>query len=191
MSPIKIFGFAGSTYVQTARWACIEKGVEHELLPLAFRTESHAERHPFLKMPAMEHEGVRLFETLAIVAYVDGLSSKLPLVPSSAEDRARALQWVSASIDYLYRDLVGALLSETVPDAHAKLIERDLDLLEEALRAHEQLAGAQLSVADLFVAPMVNFALAKEAKGTQAKREHLMRWLTGLRARSGFASTQS
>jgi len=52
MRQIELFGFAGSTYVRTARMVCEEKNIDYRLRPLEFRQESHRALHRFLRMPA-------------------------------------------------------------------------------------------------------------------------------------------
>jgi glutathione S-transferase len=187
MSPITLFGFPGSTYVRTARMACVEKGVPHTVAPLEFRAESHRALHPYLKMPAMDHDGFRLFETLAIVTYVDALDARTPLLPSDARARARSMQWVSAAVDYFYGDLVRVLLEDTLAEGAAQKIARDLDVVDRALAENDFFAGDRPSIADLFVAPMVAFAAGK-GHGPE-KRQHLARWLEAVSSRPSFTET--
>ena len=69
-----VYGPAGSTYVWSARLALAEKGVAHELVEVGFgqhREEPHLSRHPFAKLPAFEHDGFALYETQAILRYID------------------------------------------------------------------------------------------------------------------------
>lgn len=189
MNPIKIFGFAGSTYVRTARAICVEKGLAHELVALEFRAESHRARHPFLKMPAIDHQGHRLFETLAIGTYLDSLKARPALQPSSAIERATMMQWISVANDYLYRDLVGALLEDVVPEGAAAAVARDLDILDERLARSTYLVGDAISLADLFVAPMVAFAESKGPQFGPGQRSALRRWLTNMASRESFTAT--
>ncbi len=69
-----VYGPAMSTYVWSARLALAEKGVTHELVDVPFgthRAEPHLSRQPFAKVPAFEHDGFALYETQAIMRYVD------------------------------------------------------------------------------------------------------------------------
>lgn len=188
MTPIKIFGFAGSTYVRTARIVCAEKGVPHQLVAIEFGAESHAARHPFLKMPAMEHEGVRLFETLAIATYVDGLSGR-SLRPVALRDQALMMQWISVAIDYVYDHLVSSLLADRLPEGAREKLSKTLDVLDEGLRSSEFFAGMELSLADLFLAPMVEFGAQRHTDWAMGKRNHLERWLSKMQCRSSLTET--
>lgn len=189
MNPIKIFGFAGSTYVRTARVICVEKGLPYELVPLEFRAESHRARHPFLKMPAIEHEGHSFFETLAIGTYLDNLNATPPLQPASPAQRAAMMQWISVAIDYLYRDIVGALIADTIAQGAAEAAAQDLEILEQRLAKSAYLAGDAISLADLFVAPMVAFAESKDSRFAPGERVALKRWLANMTSRESFKAT--
>lgn len=189
MKPVTIFGFAGSTYTRTARMVCLEKAVPHELAPLEFGAESHRARHPFLKMPALEHDGVRLFETLAITSYVDAIGAGAALRPGRGKAEAVMLQWISVAIDYLYPDLVGALLDSKPPESTSK-ITGAMDVLDVGLRATPFLAGDALSLADLFIVPMIGFAIEKTGIEPGPRRALLNWWETASK-RPSYRETAS
>ncbi|MCG8422050.1 MAG: glutathione S-transferase N-terminal domain-containing protein [Proteobacteria bacterium] len=46
MSQLILFGPPQSSYVRTARWACAEKGVDHELRPVELGSDDHRRLHP-------------------------------------------------------------------------------------------------------------------------------------------------
>ena len=71
MSNVKIYGPAPSSYVRTTRMALVEKGVDYELLPIEFGSDAHRALHPYAKVPILEHGDVRLYETQAILRYID------------------------------------------------------------------------------------------------------------------------
>ena len=71
MPDIVVYGFALSTYVRSARLALEEKGVGYEMAPIEFGSKELLDLHPFGKIPAFAHGDVRLYETSAIVRYVD------------------------------------------------------------------------------------------------------------------------
>ncbi|HSR73041.1 MAG TPA: glutathione S-transferase N-terminal domain-containing protein, partial [Kiloniellales bacterium] len=71
-----VYGPGFSTYTRSARLALEEKAVAYHLeeiniLEGAGQTPEHLARQPFGKVPAFEHDGFRLYETAAIMRYVD------------------------------------------------------------------------------------------------------------------------
>ena len=193
MSTLKIHGFPQSTYVRTACMAAREKGVDYEVVPLAFREPSHAALHPFLKMPAMENGPVTLFETLAIGGYIDEAFEGPALQPGDPVARAKMRQWVSAGIDYLYDDLVGAGLSgDDVSDEALEKADRALAILDAGLAETPYLAGITLSLADLLIAPMIAYGCAqgRAAEMVNAK-PRLAAWSDRMFQRDSFKATQA
>ncbi len=193
MSEITIYGFAGSTYVRTTRMACEEKGVAYSLEPVDYGADSHGKVHPFRRMPAMQNGSVKLFEALAIASYVDAVGDRAELQPSDPAGRARMLQWVSAVNDYVYPDVVRALLKEDGPTEEEFANARGrLEPFNAALSKSEWLAGEDLSLADLFLAPIDAFAEeALTATGSLDGLDGLAAWRERVRARPSFERTAS
>lgn len=192
MPTLEILGFAPSTYTRTARMICLEKGVSHSLEPLEFRAESHRALHPFLKMPVLRHGSLVLFETLAIAVYVDTAFPGPALQPADPEAQARMFGWISAQIDYLYPALVGELAKSETPAAEALAAARDcLAVFETALTANPYVAGDTLSLADLYLAPMIAFAEA-HTSGPEALRDMpgLAAWQKRIWDRPSFEATK-
>lgn len=183
MTNIHIFGFARSTYVQTVRLAALELNLPISLCPLAFRQPSHAALHPFLKMPAMQHGDISLFETLAITMYLSELGTTHRLVPGKLEYKCKMLGWVSAAIDYYYPALVAAAVEDTIDMEQCGNL---LGILDQTLAASPYLAGPELSLADLFLLPMVAF-IEKQAPCTGERPfKHLDNWLDTLKGKTGY-----
>jgi glutathione S-transferase len=73
MSNVTLFGFPRSTFVKVAGLILTARNVDYRFhdtedemyLPL------HLERHPFGRVPALQHDDFMLYETSAIAAYVD------------------------------------------------------------------------------------------------------------------------
>ena len=71
-----VYGADYSVYVRIVRLALHEKGVDYDLIPVDVFAEGgppawYFDFHPFGRIPAFEHEGLRLYETTAIARYVD------------------------------------------------------------------------------------------------------------------------
>ena len=159
MPDIEIHGFAQSSYVRTVRMVCVEKGVGHTLVPLAFRSDAHRALHPFLRMPAMRSGDVVLFESLAIAGYLDETCDGPALQPADPLGRARMLAWVTASMDYVHPTLLRPFLdADSLSPDQVAAARGHLEVVDKALAKGPFLLGDRPTLADLFLAPMIAFA---------------------------------
>src|ERR1700746_418505 len=95
MSGMIVHGIPGSPYVRAALLALEEKGAEYELAAMQFGTlkqQPHLSRHPFGRIPAFEHDGWMLYETQAIMRYVDAVVPGPRLQPEEPRAAARMNQ---------------------------------------------------------------------------------------------------
>jgi glutathione S-transferase len=99
MTAIKIHGVPPSTFTRTVRLACHEKGIDYELVP-TMPGEITA-LNPFRKIPAVSHGDLVLFETTAILRYLDRTFAGPKLWPDDSIGIALCDQWVSAVCDSL------------------------------------------------------------------------------------------
>lgn len=203
MTDVVLFGIDLSTYVRTARLAFAEKGVPYRLEPADLQAAAYRTRHPYARMPAMEHGAVRLFETAAITRYADEAFAGPALQPADPIGRARMTQWISAYNSYMVMTLGPRLVierfapkifnrptDETVIRDNLPALDRALDVLADALADSPYLAGTAPSLADLFVAPMLWYvAMTPEGMERLPKRPALARWLDAMMARPSFAAT--
>jgi glutathione S-transferase len=89
MSDMILWGFDGSTYVRTVKMVLAEKGAtEFKQVPLNVlagdpKTPEHRERHPFGKVPVLDHDGMRILETAAIARYLNDVLPGKSLIPST------------------------------------------------------------------------------------------------------------
>jgi glutathione S-transferase len=115
MSDITLWGFDGSTYVRTVKMLLALKGVtDFRQVPLNVlegepKQPEHLERHPFGKVPVLDHDGLRILETSAIVRYLNDVLPGPSLVPATPRDRARMDMVVGLTDSYGYGALVGGI----------------------------------------------------------------------------------
>lgn len=187
MASIIVYGFPGSTYVQIVRLVLTYKAVEFEFrdLETEMNTSAHRELHPFEYVPVLRHGDFTLYETSAIVGYIDEAFPAPRLTPQSIQQRAKMHQWISAVNSYFYPQIVyhlshersvfpalGIQPDERVVQAALPKIERALDVMEKALIAGQPfLIGDTVTIADLFMVPCLT-SLARTDEGRAILGRH-------------------
>jgi len=203
-----VYGPAGSTYVWSARLALAEKGVTHELVDMPFgahREEPHLARQPFAKVPAFEHDGFMLYETQAIMRYVDERFAGTPLQPEDVHQWSRMNQIIGIVDAYAWPSIAGAILFNRVlvprflggtPDEagitaalpRACLCLAEIDRLMENNRF---LAADFISLADLMVFPLFYyFSNVPDGRAPMAEHPKLQSWMHHMETRQSFQVTK-
>jgi glutathione S-transferase len=171
MSGITLWGFNGSTYVRTVKMLLAEKGVtDINQVPLNVlegepKSAAHLERHPFGKVPVLDHDGIRILETSAITRYLNDVLPGPSLIPASPKDRARMDMVIGLIDSYGYGALLGGVAAyHLFPDfvggkndaAREAGIETGKKVLEFAMQTKGTSAfiAGELSLADLYLAPI-------------------------------------
>jgi glutathione S-transferase len=210
MSAPIVFGASYSVYVRSVRLVLEEKGAAYRLIEVDVFAPGgppaeHLARQPFGRIPAFEHDGFRLYETGAIIRYIDEVIPGPQLRPKTAKARARVDQVISILDNYAYRPLVREIFVERVR-APAKGQEPNeaviasalmpaatcLQALEELMDGGPYLAGQDLTLADLHAAPMfVYFSMAREGSAMLSQREPLRRWWQRMSVRPSVVATRS
>jgi glutathione S-transferase len=206
---ISLFGADYSVYVRSARLALEEKGVAYELVPIDVFApggppDSFLKLNPFGKIPALQHGGLTLYETAAILRYVDEAFTGPPLQPEDASGRARMSQILSILDNHAYRTLVWDIYVERVanpkdgiPADEVRIASatgparKVLAALENLTEDGPFLLGDALTLADCHAAPMLTlFERAEEGRTLLKGAPKLSRWLEDFRQRAGFRTTE-
>lgn len=148
------------------RWALEEAGMSYQVRTVALgpeqRSPEHLARQPFGQAPAIEEDGLTLFESGAIALHIAGKSEAL--LPNDEAARARATAWLFAalnSVEIWIQELAGidlfhakeAWVKERRPRVEALVRDR-LTLLERALGGKDYLEG-RFTVGDLMMADVL------------------------------------
>jgi glutathione S-transferase len=209
MSEFIVYGVPGSPYVRSALLGLHEKQAPHRLaaLPASVRVThgpEHLQRHPFGRVPVLDHREFRLYETQAILRYLDTIFPSPALQPQEPRAAARMNQIVGILDWYVFPYISVGITAERVmshrfwnraPDegniAKALPLARVcIAELERLQGSAEFLAGDTLSIADLMVAPhLLFFRGTPEAEDLLGGRP-LDEWLTRMRARPSVQATE-
>jgi glutathione S-transferase len=196
MSAIKIHGVPPSTFTWTARLACHEKGIDYELVPTM--PSQIAPLNPFHKIPAITHGDLVLFETTAILRYLDRSFPGPKLWPEGSIDIARCDQWISAVCDHLVNSALRYMAARfgflPVPaEMQQKYLDRARDVLpafDRQLGQSRYLVGDSVTAADLFLAPLLSyFPDIAELHVIGDAAPNCKRWMREMAARPSFTAT--
>ena len=193
MSEVTLFGFPRSVYVQMAGIVLTHKEVSYAFhdLETEMNTPAHLALHPFERVPILRHGDFTVYETSAIVAYVDDAFDGPSLTPADPRGRALMNQWISAVNGYYYPYLIYhvshernvfpqlGIESDEKVVAHAMpKVEVGLQVLERQLaRSGAFLAGPELSLADYFMLPIIHaFGFAPEARERYPRLPAIAAW---------------
>jgi glutathione S-transferase len=202
-----VYGPAVSTYVWSTRLALAEKGVAHELVDVdfgAFREEPHVSRHPFGKVPAFEHNGFALYETQAILRYIDEGFPVAPLQPTDLHEFARMSQIMGIVDAYAYPAIIGVIIINRLraprlglpvdEAAVAAAVPRARLCLSEFARLMGErpfMAGERISLADLMVFPLLfYFRRVSEGVGSLGEHPTLASWMRRIEERQSVQVTK-
>jgi glutathione S-transferase len=172
MSDFVLWGFDGSTYVRTVKMVFSEKDfsdfeqVQLNVLEGDPKTPEHLLRHPFGKVPVLDHGETRLIETAAISRYINDILPGKSVVPTKVEDRARMDMTVGIVDSYAYGALLGGVAAyHLFPDfvggknekSRASGIETGRKTIEFAMntKGSSPFIAGDLSLADLYLAPII------------------------------------
>jgi glutathione S-transferase len=208
MASLVIFGPTYSTYLRTVRLACMAKGVEYKLTPvdlLSGETQqpAHAARHPFSKVPTIEHDGFALYETGAIVRYIDRAFPGPALQPQDPRQAARVDQVLSIIDSYGYGSIIGQLAwqrlvvpmtggtpDEGVVAAALPRVKLVLAEFERLAAGGSHLVGATASLADFYLGPIFAYLTGTpESAGLLADKPKLQAWWKAYSATPAMAAT--
>jgi len=187
-------GYRYSVYNRIARVALHEKGVAYdieEVDPFASNIPNDfLERQPFGRVPVLSHGTFDVYETSAIIRYVDVAFDGPSLVPSAPGPLARAAQVVSILDSYGYRPMVRQVFAHRVfrPASGERADEAEvlagLEASGTVLAALNTIAaerlvldGCSLTIADCHLAPMIAyFTQAPEGAEALSNQSALSEW---------------
>ena len=168
MSTVIVHGIPGSPYVRIPLLACEEKNAPYRLAAMAFgagvtKSPEHLARHPFGRIPAIEHGEFKLYEAQAIVRYLDQVFEGPSLTPADPRAQARMNQVMNIVDWYVMPSITSGIgFNRVVKPRFGMPVDEDavadavpmartcVSALEDILGANPYFAGEAVSLADLF-----------------------------------------
>lgn len=172
---LKIYGPIRSRAFRTV-WMAHELGIPYERIDVSlFGDDADAKKdwylaiNPNAKVPAIELDGFKLWESSAIHIYL-AKKYKSPLLPATLEGEAEMLKWAFWAVNEVEPKTVAIMWNRVVAppekrnEAAAKEAELGLQaplkVLEQQLGKNTYLLGSEFSMADFNVAAILYTAYA-------------------------------
>ncbi len=208
MSDLIIHGVPGSPYFRAAMLGLEEKRLPYvkAFMPLgAHRSAEGLQRHPFGRIPVLDHGDFRLYETQAILRYVDSLApTQTPLQPRDARAAARMNQIVGIVDCYVFPQISVKISAErfmsqqfwgraTDEQAVANAVPNARICVQELARLKGTapfLTGDSVSIADLMLAPHIAFFRGTPEGQMLLKGSGLDEWIDRMSARPSMQATE-
>jgi glutathione S-transferase len=161
-----------STFSRRVRIACIEKGIKVELVEVdmvarAHRSPAYLAMNPYGRVPTLEEDGFVLYESTAILEYLEATHPAPPLVPADTRGRALVAMHMklcdiqlarqTGTIIFPKRFLPKDRWDEAAMAQAKKEIDKHLEILETQLKGRQYLVGDRYSLVEVCYTPFVEF----------------------------------
>jgi len=199
---MKLYGMNVSSCTQKALTVFAEKGHEVELIEVNVlkgedKLPAHLALQPFGEIPVLEDDGFLLYESRAIIRYLDQRLPGPSLTPADLKQRALMEQWISVEQSYFSGPVYDLIRSGPVyqtiwqspaaanfpprPDettlARSRAeVTRVLDVVDRVLQKQDYLAGAMFSLAEVTWLPYLQYLLASPGAELLHARPHVAAW---------------
>lgn len=207
MEEFVVHSVPGSPYGRAVLVALEEKGVHYRLSavpPGTLKAAEHLARHPFGRVPVLDHGGFRVYECQAILRYIDRVCPQPALTPVNARDAGRMDQLMNINDWYLFQGvasvigfqrvvgpkLLGLKTDEAAISASLPKAEVVFGELAHQLGEKPYFVGPAVSLADILLSVHLDFlAATPEWETLAAPRANLRSWLQRMNSRPSMSAT--
>jgi glutathione S-transferase len=169
---IKLYYHPLSTFSRRVRIALAEKQIAYEAIVVDMAQREHKDAaylalNPYGRVPTLEEDGFVLYESTAILNYLDATRAEPPLVPSDLRQRALVdmhmklcdIQMTrhTGTIIFPKRFLPKEKWNEAAMAAAKAEIEAHLAIVERQLAGKQYLVSEQFTLADICYLPFLEF----------------------------------
>jgi glutathione S-transferase len=199
---MKVFGHPASTCTRKVLCTLFEKQAAFEYVIVDItkgeqKSAEHLARHPFGVVPAFDDGGFGLYESRAILRYLDAKLPGVTLTPSDLQARGLMEQWISVEQSYFSPPAMKAIMNiwfasmgGNPPDAEVVAAgvagaSKALDVVEASLGDRAFIAG-DFSLADICYAPYLQYLQDMGLGATLTDRPKVAAWWQRISARPSW-----
>ena len=169
---LKLHHHPFSTFSRRVRIALLEKNIPCELVEVdmmarAHRGPAYLALNPYGRVPTLQEDGFVLYESTAILEYLEATHPTPPLVPADARDRAHVVMHMklcdiqmarqTGTIIFPKRFLPKDRWDEAAMAQAKKEIEKHLEIVDSQLKGKDYLVGNRYSLVEVCYTPFVEF----------------------------------
>lgn len=144
---------------------------------------AHLAHQPFGQVPALEDDGLELYESRAMCRYINEKVNG-SLIPRDLKARARMEQWISVEssnftdpvMKFVFQHIFKREQTPEVLETAGQKLEATLGIMDKQLASHPFIAGDTFTLADICYMPYIEYAMNTPAKDIFAKHKHVTAW---------------
>ncbi len=195
MATLTVYGTPISTYVRTVRLLLERAGTDYTLKGVSiFNGESQSAdylaKNPFGKVPTLEVDGVLLYETNAIVEYLDAVVADHKFSPAEPLRQAQMRQIMGIIDSYLYPRAIGTIViqrlivpsqggttDEALVNSAVAPAKTAVEAIEALTLGTPYLLGNDIGIADFYLIPIfIYLSKTPEFAAITAQTPKLKAW---------------
>ncbi|NOX69889.1 MAG: glutathione S-transferase family protein [Gammaproteobacteria bacterium] len=168
-----LYWISGSPFAWRAMLVLEHKGIKYESQRLDASKEEQKTAeflaiNPRGKVPALRDKDTTIYESLAIMEYLERIKPEPNLFGSSASESAAVKQCICELDNYTLRALMGIVQpvlftdgTQALPDMKDAIVEshREFQFMEDRLASSDYLASDRLTAADFAFVPALEYVL--------------------------------
>jgi glutathione S-transferase len=203
---ITLYGIFGSPFVRAVRIALEEKHLPWVWSPFKLGDQTqqpYLSLHPFGKIPALADDGFALYETQAMLRYINSAAPEPALIPGGRQDAARMDQLLTILDCYCWLNVARPIgfnriiaprigvapdeqaIANAIPHAHTTLAA-----IEALMPDTGFMVGSALTLADIALIPHLDLLqMTPECGPILAQHPKLTAWLAAMRGRQSVRNS--
>lgn len=203
MTQFTLYGPTLSTYVRTVRMILAETDTPYDFQAIDIFSDpspDYLAKNPFGKVPTLEIDGTPLYETCAIVEYLDTVVGDRRFTPADPLGQARMRQIMAIVDSYLYGAAISTITIQRLivpsrggqPDeaaiaAATPKAKTALEAIEAIAPCNPYLLGDAITLADFHLMPvMLYLSKTPEMAAATAQTPKLKQWWELVSQRPSF-----
>ncbi|MBX2864809.1 MAG: glutathione S-transferase family protein [Leptolyngbyaceae cyanobacterium MAG.088] len=203
MAQLTVYGPTISTYVRTVRMILEETNTSYNLENInifSARPSEYLAINPFGKVPTLKVDDQVLYETNAIVEYLDAVVADHAFMPKGPMEQAQMRQIMAIVDSYLYGPSISGITiqrlivpsqggqpDEGVIQSAVPKCKTALEAIESISQCDPFLLGNTITLADFYLMPVVLYlSKTPEMTAVTAQTPKLKTWWEAINQRPSF-----